>query len=81
MTDKDTIQELLKAQAEQHVKVATIETTCKEIRDSLLGNGKPGLLTRMALLEDKDRIRGKFLWIVVTAVAALGAETALTLLK
>jgi len=81
MTDKEVIQKMVATQAEQHVKIEAIEKTCQEIRDSLLGNGKPGLTTRMALLEQKEQTRSRFIWVIVAAVATLGAETAFALFR
>lgn len=81
MTDKEVIQGMIKAQAEQHVKIETIEKTCQEIHASLIGNGKPGLTTRMALIEQKEQTRTRFFWVMVAAVATLCAETAFALFK
>lgn len=77
MTDKEVIQGMIKAQ----VKIEAIEKTCQEIHTSLLGNGKPGLTTRMALIEQKEQTRTRFFWVMVAAVATLCAETAFALFK
>lgn len=61
-------------QARQGAKIETIEKTCKEIRDSLLGNGKPGLVVRTDRLEQKDKTRVKLFWLVFSTLAAVTAK-------
>lgn len=81
MTDKEVIQEMLQVQAAQSVKIEAIEKACQEIHRSVVGNGHPGLNTRMALLEQKDQTRARFIWIIVAAIATLGAETVFAFFK
>ena len=81
MTDKEIIQELLRVQGEQHVKIENIAETCKEIRDSVVGNGNPGLRTKVALLEHKEKSRTKFMWILIVAIVTLLTETAMSFIQ
>jgi hypothetical protein len=61
-------------QAKQGVKIENIEKTCEEIRDCLLGNGKPGLVLRTDRLEQKDKVRAKMFWLVFTTLGAVAAK-------
>lgn len=68
--------DIAKNQAVQGEKIENIEAACDDIKSCLLGNGKPGLVTRTDRLEQKDVIRGKLFWIVITVVAGLLVKAA-----
>lgn len=75
MPDQETVHKLLSEQAAQGEKIESIQDTCKEIKHCLLGNGKPGLVVRTDRLEQKDAIKTKMFWVIVTAVIALVVKT------
>ena len=70
---------IIAEQSAQGVKIAAIEETCHAIRESLVGNGKPGLVVRTDRLEQKDKVRAKMFWMVfglaVTVAAKVLADT------
>lgn len=72
---EDVRREIVAEQAAQGVKINNIETTCKEIKECLLGNGKPGLVVRTDRLEQKDQIRAKMFWILFTATLGVVVKT------
>lgn len=69
--DEEVRHEIIAKQAEQGVKINNIEQTCKEIKECLLGNGKPGLVVRTDRLEQKDQIRSKMFWLLTSTTGAL----------
>ena len=71
MTD---IHKLLQEQAIQGEKIESIEETCQEIRHSLLGNGRPGLIVRTDRLEQRDKFKTRLFWLITTAVCAILAK-------
>lgn len=68
-------------QAVQGEKIETIGETCDEIKSCLLGNGNPGLVTRTDRLEQKDKAKTQFFWIIVTAVIGLVATQIVALVS
>ena len=56
-------------------KIDTLVTKMTNVEHHLVGNGKPGLLTRMALLEDSEASRKGYRKLAIgatfTAIAAL----------
>lgn len=72
MTDRQRMDELGKCQA-VHTEILTrIETSLKDINKHLLGNGKPGLLTRVDRLEVWDKLKNKVLWFLGGTVVTCG---------
>ena len=69
--DQDVRREIVAEQAAQGVKINNIESTCKEIKECLLGNGKPGLVVRTDRLEQKDQVRSKMFWVLFSATGAV----------
>lgn len=65
------LSKMLTEQAVQGEKIERIETTCKDIKECLLGNGKPGLVLRTDRLEQKDKWKTRLSWVVLTAVIVL----------
>lgn len=65
------LSKMLAEQAAQGTKIESIESTCTEIKQCLLGNGKPGLVIRTDRLEQKDKWKTRLSWVVVTAVVVL----------
>jgi hypothetical protein len=72
--EQQELHEVVAEQAAQRVKIENIEKTCQEIRDCLLGNGKPGLVVRTDRLEQKDKVRAKLFWLVFSTLAAVTAK-------
>jgi len=70
------LHEIIAEQSAQRVKIETIAETCHEIKESLLGNGKPGLVVRTDRLEQKDKLRAKMFWIVFGLAASVAAKVA-----
>lgn len=69
--NQDVKREIVAEQAAQGVKINNIEQTCKEIKECLLGNGKPGLVVRTDRLEQKDQVRSKMFWVLFTAIGGV----------
>lgn len=74
-SDEEVRHEIIAKQAEQGVKINNIESTCKEIKECLMGNGKPGLVLRTDRLEQKDQVRAKMFWLLFTATLGVVVKT------
>lgn len=75
MPDRDYLQErvdkVAEDQAAQHAVVKSIAEDCSQIKQCLIGNGKPGLVVRTDRLEQKEKNRSRLLWMVVSGVVLL----------
>lgn len=71
---EDARRDIIAEQAAQGVKIDNIEKTCKEIKECLLGNGKPGLVLRTDRLEQKDQLRSKMFWVLFSGLGAVLAK-------
>lgn len=75
--DDNLIRELHAETAVQRTKIEGIEEGVHDIKQCLMGNGKPGLVLRMDRLEQKDKTRSRVLWtifgIVTTAIVGFVA--------
>lgn len=62
-------------QARQGEQIEAIQKTCTKIEQCLLGNGKPGLVVRTDRLEQKDKFKSKWFWVIAIAITALFIKT------
>ncbi len=77
MTDKNEQPpvDMVSEQAKQGEKIANIEKSCDEIKECLIGNGKPGLVIRTDRLEQKDKFKSKLFWVITVAVITVFIKT------
>ena len=68
------LEDMLAEQAVQGTKITSIENTCTEIKDCLLGNGKLGLVLRTDRLEQKDKFKTRLFWTILAAIVVLAVE-------
>ena len=67
----DDLIKIAKEQAVQSEAIKNIESTCKEIKSCLLGNGQPGLIVRTDRIEQRHALLSKLFWITIPVVIAL----------
>ncbi len=67
--DDNLIREMHAEQAVQRTQIEGIVSGVSDIKRSLIGNGKPGLVVRMDRLEQKDVFQSKVLWTVFGLIA------------
>lgn len=66
--------DIIAQQARQEQQLIEINESCKKIEECLLGNGKAGLVIRTDRLEQKEKIRGKLIWILISTVVVIVAH-------
>ncbi len=52
-------------------KMAVLVAGCEPCRRAILGNSRPGLITRVDRLEEARKGRGKYYWVIVGGVVSL----------
>jgi hypothetical protein len=73
MTETKLMREMHAEQAIQQTQIKNIEKDVAAIKDSVVGNGKPGLVVRVDRIEQRDKMRGRLVW---TLAGVLFATTA-----
>lgn len=51
-------------------RMGRMEDSLDLVVERLMGNGEPGLMTRVDRIEQKECVRSRMFWVVVTAMAA-----------
>ena len=68
---RERVDGIAEVQSAQDERLEGIEKSCKRVETSLLGNGQPGLVVRTDRLEQKEKLRAKILWLVISGVVLL----------
>lgn len=89
MATKDEMQliglrltELAVGQKASQVKLDTVKEDLDAVKHSVIGNGKPGLITRVDRLERTEAFKTKLIWILFgSLVSAVGSVAVFFLQK
>lgn len=68
---RQRVDKVAEDQAAQHEVMKVIAEDCAEIKQCLKGNGQPGLVVRTDRLEQKEKTRSKFMWLLMSGVVML----------
>ena len=68
------LHQIIADQSAQGVKLDTLNETCGRIEECLLGNGRVGLVVRTDRLEQKDKMKSKFFWLLFSSVVIMAVK-------